>query len=126
MILAHLLTDSEDEIICDLAETYHILDYKELSPNLVAILVIGLGDNSRIKKKLAKKTTTLEQELLALITDLIVTFMWARSGKKGAKPPSIYKILTENEEKEELEAFESPEDYEAWRASKEEKWKCQK
>ena len=126
MILAHLLTDSEDEIICDLAETYHILNYRELSPDLVATLVIGLPDHSRIKKKIAKKTSTLEQELLALIIDLMAISMWNRSGRKGPKPPSIYKVLSkEDTEKDELESFDSPEEYEAWRASKEEKWKCQ-
>lgn len=126
MILAHLLSDSEDEIICDLAETYHVLNYQELPPDLVATLVIGLPDSSRIKRKLTKKKTTMEAELLALIVDLMATYMWSRSGRKGTKPPSIYKILTkEDKEKDELEAFDSIEEYEAWRKSKEEMWRCQ-
>lgn len=122
------MTDSEDEIICDLAETYHVLNYQELPPDLVATLVIGLPDSSRIKRKLSNKTITLDQELLAIIIDLISIYMWGRSGRKGAKPPSIYKTLTrDNKDKDELEAFDSIEDYEAWRASKEEQWKqCQK
>ena len=90
--------------------------------------MIGLPDESRIKKKISNKTITLEEELLALIIDLMAMSMWGRSGRKGPKPPSIYKTLTRQEpEKEELEAFDCAEDYEAWRAQKEEQWsKCQK
>lgn len=93
----------------------------------MATLVIGLPDESRLKKKLSNKTITLDQELMAIIIDLMSSFMWGRSGRKGAKPPSIYKTLTQdNKDKDELESFDSPEEYEAWRASKEEQWKCQK
>lgn len=94
----------------------------------MATLVIGLPDESRLKKKLSNKTITLDQELMAIIIDLMSSFMWGRSGKKGPKPPSIYKTLTkqQDKEKDELEAFDTPEEYEAWRASKEEQWKCQK
>ena len=90
--------------------------------------MIGLPDESRLKKKLSNKTITLDQELMAIIIDLMSSFMWGRSGKKGPKPPSIYKTLTkqQDKEKDELEAFDTPEEYEAWRASKEEQWKCQK
>lgn len=120
------MTDGEDEIICDLAETYHILNYQELPPDLVATLVLGLPDHSRIKRKYQKRKTTLTEELLALILDDFNALLWSMS-KHGQRPKSVYKILTEDpQKKEDLQAFESPDDYEAWRKKKEEQWKCQR
>lgn len=61
----------EDLIICDLAETYHVLDYKSLPPTLVATLVAGLRDDSRLKLKAAKVKAPLNTILLASIIDRI-------------------------------------------------------
>lgn len=48
-------------MICDLAEYYHIYDYKQLPVETLAILVYGLRDNSRIKMIIAESNITLEQ-----------------------------------------------------------------
>ena len=126
MILSNLLADGEDEIICDLAETYHILNYQELPPDLVATLVIGLPDSSRIKKKYQKRKITLTEELLAMIVDSLHTYMWAVKILKK-RPQSVYEILTaEPKEKDELQSFDTPEAYESWKKAKEEQWQCQK
>lgn len=118
--------DGEDEIICDLAETYHILNYQELPPDLVATLVIGLPDSSRIKRKYQNRKLTLDQELLAMILDSLHTYMWAVKILKK-RPKSVYQLLTADQpEKDELQSFDSPEDYENWRKAKEEQWSCQK
>ena len=110
-------------MICDLAETYGIFDYQELPPRLVATLVVGLRDNSRVKMKLAGARLTMDQMLLALILDSINLLRWGRSRKRGAKPKSVYKLLTEEKkQKDELKAFRSPEDYEAWMKRKREVW----
>jgi len=110
-------------MICDLAETYGIFDYQELPPRLVATLVVGLRDNSRVKMKLAGARLTMDQMLLALILDSINLLRWGRSRKRGAKPKSAYKLLTEEKkQKDELKAFRSPEDYEAWMKRKREVW----
>ena len=110
-------------MICDLAETYGILQYQDLPPSLVASLVVGLRDDSRVKMKLSGTKLTMEQTLLALILDGINLILWGRSKKHGAKPKSAYKILTEEKKpKDELKAFTSPEDYEAWVKRKREVW----
>lgn len=111
-------------MICDLAEYYHILNYKELPPSLVAVLVIGLPDNSRIKMQLSGQKLTLDQTLLALLVDNFRLYMWAKGGKKrGKKPKSIYEELTKEEEKkEELMSFETIEEYEAFMARKRAKY----
>lgn len=110
-------------MICDLAETYGIFNYQEMPPRLVASLVVGLRDNSRVKMKLAGTRLTMDQMLLALILDSINLLRWGRNGKRGAKPKSAYKLLTEDKKpKDELKAFRSPEEYEAWMKRKREVW----
>lgn len=127
MILANLLADSEAEIICDLAQTYHITDIWDRSPDLIATLVIGLPEDSRLKKKYNNKRITLDQEILASILDGVALLIWLRSRKGTKKPESIYKILTEEpKQQDEYMEFNSIEDYEAWRSKKEEQWQCQK
>lgn len=59
----------EDALICDLAETYHIFDYKLLPPKTVATLAAGLRDNSRIKLRAAGVPVALDTILLASIAD---------------------------------------------------------
>lgn len=110
-------------MICDLAETYHILDYKELPPTLVATLVVGLRDDARIKQKISKSRLTIEQSLLALILDGINVLIWQRSkdGAKGRnKPESIFKKLMglDKKPKDELMSFDTVEDFDRWYAQK--------
>ena len=53
--------------------------------------------------------------------------MWSMQKRRGAKPKSLYKKLTEDKpQKDELLSFSSPEEYEKWMARKKEKWQCQK
>lgn len=123
MFLAFCLAKGEDEVICDLAETYHILYYKRLPPSLVATLVIGLSDSSRIKRKISGMKLTLEQSLLALIADGINTRIWQNSkdGQKNRnRPDSILRKLmgTDKKIKHELMSFRTPEEYERWYKAK--------
>lgn len=101
-------------MICDLAETYHILNYKELSPDLVATLVFGLRDNSRVKMRLSKTKLTLEQALFAMMVDQLRFQSWTHSKEahkgRGYKEKSILKALQEEpKEKDELEVFDDAE-----------------
>ena len=107
-----------------MAETYGILDYKEVRPSIVATLAVGLPDSSRIKRKYSGINLTLEQMLLAMLVDGVNTSIWQRGGgKKSRKPISIFKKLTEKEKpKDELMSFRSPEEYEKWMKRKREIW----
>lgn len=122
------MIDCEEEIICDLAETYHILNYRELSPSLVATLVLGLDDNSRLKRKLSGHKLTLNQMLMALMVDNLQFLAWTKtkSASKGQnRPESLYNKLMGlgKKEVEELNSFETPEAFELWMESKREEWK---
>lgn len=111
-------------MICDLAETYGIYDYKAMSPSLIATLAVGLPDSSRVMRKYSGVNLTTDQMLLALIVDGINIGIWQRAGAKRSKrPQSIFKKLTEKKKpKDELMSFGSPEEYEAWMARKRESW----
>lgn len=107
----------EDSLICDLAETYHLFNYREQSPKLVAVLCFGLRDDSRVKMTLGNSKITLEQILMSRMVDELAWLHWSKT-KDGAKnrnrPPSVLKALTE-EKKEETEVFLTADEFnEAW------------
>ena len=105
-------------MICDFAETYHILNYKELSPGLVATLCVGLRDDSRVKMHIAGIKLTLEQTLLARIVDELTFQSWAKTkdGQKNRnRPKSVLKTILEEKKEDQHETFSTPEEFEkAW------------
>lgn len=107
----------EDELICDLAETYHVIHYRELSPKLAAVLCFGLREDSRVKMKIGGTKITLTQTLLARMTDELAFQSWAKTkdGQKGRnRPESVLKLLT-TEPEEEVESFLTVDDFKkAW------------
>ena len=112
----------EDALICDLAETYQIYDYKQLPLNQVAVFAYGLRDDSRIKQIMSDQIVPLETTLLASIVDRLSLSLWlqTKDGQKGVnRPTSIAEMLTKNhkEERDERDylVFESGEDFENYR-----------
>ena len=57
-----MIKTDEDALICDLAETYQIYDYKSLPAYMVATFSVGLRENSRIKMKLSNQPITLNTQ----------------------------------------------------------------
>lgn len=108
----------EFALICDLAETYQIYDYKTMPPLRVAIFASGLRENSRIKMKMSKQKVPLETTLIAGISDSLNTLVWMNSadGQKGRNRPTlITSLLSEQKEKSENITFESGEDFDNYR-----------
>ena len=112
----------EDALICDFAETYHILNYRELPPTTAGVLACGLRDNSRIKLKMTNMRISLGDMLLATIADKLENQMYQYAKAHGAKnigePESILKrIQGEQKEEPSIESFESGDDFvKAWRS----------
>ncbi len=106
----------ENALICDLAETYHILDYRQLPPTRVAVFACGLRDNSRIKMKISGQTIPFDTLLMAGIADRLSILVWAQTkdGQRGKnRPPMMVDALTKKEPKEtDVVAFSSGEDFE--------------
>ena len=112
-----MINASEDALICDLAETYHIFDYRSLPVKLVATLSAGLRDESRSKMLLANVPVTQDTFLLAVIADRIEDFR--RIFVKSKEPPvSIANALLNKEKKAKrnVVGFRTVEEFEATRA----------
>lgn len=106
-----------DALICDLAETYQIMDYKALPVETLAVLASGLGDKSRIAKKMSGTEIDIDRFLLAGIFDSLSILIWMKT-KDGAhnrnRPESMLDLImgTKQKETKEIEAFDSIEDLE--------------
>ncbi len=110
----------EDALICDLAETYQVYDYKQLPLSTVAVFAYGLKDDSRIKQLLSDQIAPVERLLLASMVDRLSMLLWIQSkdGQKGVNRPTSltdFFIKKEKEDTREFMTFESPEDYETYR-----------
>lgn len=109
----------EDALICDLAETYQIYDYRQLPPTAVAVFSCGLRENSRINLKMSNQLVSIETLLLAGITDKLSVLLWSKTedGQKGKNKPAMVMDslgLTPTQEKQasNTSVFESGEDFE--------------
>lgn len=110
-----------DALICDLAEYYHIYDYRTFKASYIAILAKGLPDCSRIKLKLQDREVSMDRLLWASIADACQFIAWSKteSAQNGMNPPkSIVKaFLGETEQSNsDVMAFSSPEEFEKARA----------
>ena len=117
-----MIATDEDALICDLAETYHIYDYRSLSPRMAAIFSCGLRDNSRIKLAMSDTRYPLETIISVLTFDAVNWLRWAqsKSAQDGDDPPErIYDKLFghgDNDNKDsDVVTFDSPEEFEAAR-----------
>ena len=94
-----MINTDEDALICDLAETYHIYDYRSLPVGTVAALSVGLRANSRIKMKMNNMDLEPDVYLLSAIVDRLSILIWrqTKDGVVGINPPKlILNQVTEN------------------------------
>lgn len=113
-----MIAESEDELICDLAETYHIYDIRSFTAEYIATLVIGLRDSSRIKLKASGLRVEIDTLLLAHIADNTAINFYAKTkdAKSGKnRPKSLVKTFCSDPNKE-LKQYENGADFlEEWR-----------
>lgn len=108
-----MIKKDEDALICDLAETYQIYNYRQLPADLVAVFSVGLRSNSRIHMALNDEKLTVEQSLLAGIVDRLSILLWSKTkdGQKGInQPKTIIESLNEKP-KEKVSSFKSGEEF---------------
>lgn len=111
-----MLHEDETAVICDLAETYHVLDYRALPLKTVAALASGLREDSRIRMKLSGMRVSTDTMLAAATVDRLSMLIWAKTkdGEIGRnRPESILDKLTAEDTRsdEEYKAFDSPEEF---------------
>lgn len=121
MTLSHMISIDEDALMCDLAEVYHIYDYKSLPVSLVATFSCGLRDESRIKMKISDAKVSLNTVLLASILDKVNWIAWSKTedGHRNANhPKSILSIiLGQSDGDKDVLVFNDSDDYESVRNS---------
>ena len=89
-----MLAFDRNALICDLAETYHIYDYRALPVTTLAALACGLRADSRIKLKLSGIAEVSNEVLLIQIFDILqlMRYQWFAS-KKDAPPKLLSEML---------------------------------
>ena len=114
-----MLAVDEDALVCDLAETSQIFDYRAVPVPMLAWLVCGLREDSRVRMAASHSRLTTTEILLAGIVDRLGQLVWMQTvdGQKGRnRPVSILDLLQgkPSEEKEgAIKTFDSPEEFEA-------------
>lgn len=101
----------KNALLCDLAETYHIYDYRSLPLHMVGIFACGLREDSRIMMKVMGVKVNTIQTLLALIADNTRLIAWLQSsdGEKGInRPKPLLAMMSEEKYSENnIETFEN-------------------
>lgn len=110
-----MIAADEDALMCDLMETYGIVNFRELPVKTLAALALGLKEGSRIKKKINNEKVDADSMLLAAITDRLSTLVWFQStdgAKNINRPASILNALLGKEKESPVISFESGEAFE--------------
>lgn len=99
-------------MICDLAETYHIYDWRRVPVSLLGILVAGLSYNSRVALAERGEDFPLETMFLASANDSINAILYGLFMKKHDRPISfVDKLLKEQKRDKDIKIFRSGEDF---------------
>lgn len=102
----------EDALICDLAETYQIYDYRSLPVQLVATLSAGLRDDSRIKLLAAGSPVAVETIILSAIADNLA-LLRASFDKHGSKPFLFTEAISGEKKKKKTMSFKTVAEFDA-------------
>ena len=86
-----MIATDEDALICDLAETYHVFDYRSLPVKTVAAFCVGLREDSRIKRKISGRGCSTAELLMAMAVDRLSMLIWMRTedAQKGKNKPQF-------------------------------------
>lgn len=108
-----MMATDEDALVCDFAETYHILDHRALPVSLQAVLASGLREDSRIKKELAGYKHLPIDLVMVRIADTLMAIHWSLTAKKGSpKPPMLMEYIVSSKEEKKTTGFDTGMDFE--------------
>jgi hypothetical protein len=106
-----MLSVDRDAVICDLAETYNILDYRSLPVTLLATLCAGLHDDSRIKMRMMGLRKIAPSFAFVQIADTLTVLLHALTGSKN-KLKLYQDIMADKQQKKKATGFSSIEEFE--------------
>lgn len=117
-----MLSADREALLCDLAETYGIFDLTALPVPTVAMLAVGLRDDSRIKTSLSGCRVPRRDLLLAAAVDRLSLLVWGMSedAKRGTNRPEslVAAFMGENDNGSDMMTFADPEAFDAaWAAA---------
>lgn len=107
-------------LICDLAETYGLLNWRAVPADTLARLAVGLREDSRIKMRLSGRTSTMEDLIMAAALDRLSMLVWfqTKDGNGGVnRPKSMVAVLLGEPQgtTNDVETYETVEEFErAW------------
>jgi hypothetical protein len=108
-----MLGFDRDAVVCDLAETYNVLDYKTLPVMTLATLCAGLHDDSRIKMEIAGLQRISPTFAAIRAADTLTIINYALTAKHGAKLPTLYQdVMTSKQKQKKTTGFSSIEEFE--------------
>ena len=115
-----MLATDGDALVCDLAEVYHIMDWRELPVHTVAALACGLPRDSRIKMQLSGAPASTTEIMQAAMIDRLSYLVWGQTtdAQKGRnRPQMLVDLLTKQtgDQGGNQEAYNTPEAFEAAR-----------
>lgn len=108
--------EHQDDLMCDLAEYYGILDMEALPVSKLAGFAFGLPPESRTKMRISGLKLPVQTLLLAGILDRLSIIAWqnTKDGHTGAnKPKSVLEDLISEKEKDRIVSFRTGEDFTA-------------
>lgn len=112
-----MLSLDEGALVCDLAETYHVYDWRSLPLRTAATLASGLGVTSRIKTKMGGLSVPLDLLIEAGIQDRLSLLVWAKTkdAQHGRNRPAMLTDELLDRKDEDGVSFASGEDFERFR-----------
>lgn len=115
MILAGMYALDKDALVCDFAETYHVLDMWALPVPLLAVLASGLREDSRIMMKMGGITYIPAYISAAKAADELAMLMYSftEDAAKGRNRPELLSdfIVDRKEPKPTNQGYDSGEDF---------------
>ena len=106
-----MLAHHKSELICDLAEYYHILDYRRVPGRLLGTLAVGLRAESRIGMIRAGIKADPETIMLGKVYDVLMQVF----SEKGKAPKPLLKEFIVEQKEDKPMSFKSPEEFQkAW------------
>lgn len=114
-----MIQTDEDAFICDMAQTYHIYDWRTFPIKLIATLATGLPQDSRINLIRSNSKIVLNTALLAKIVDNTSWLVWAQTedGQKGRNRPKsvLLSLIEEKKPEDTYRTFATTKEFDEWR-----------
>lgn len=115
MFLAGVMKKYKEEVICDLAQYYNILDINSQPKDRLAIFVKGLPLESRLMKKLSKINYSQRDLLLAGIFDDLNLLIWSKTkdGQRNTnRPKRVTDVMLNQGKNKDIKEFTSGKEFE--------------